>query len=259
MQTVLLNTYLINLARAPERLAAMQGKLAAIDLDYERVEAVDGATLTFPNPNFSEKSYRFLHKRNRTPAEIGCYFSHIECVRRFLAGNASHALILEDDVSFEPGFKAVLSAALEDESWDILRLSTVNSGHKFVYRPLGPNHSLAISLTREKGAGAYVINRRAAKWLNEAMMPMRLAYDVAFDIEYLFDLRASFIVPLIAGQMSDAPSQIQSSIWQYRASHWFYLTVFPFRFYLEFWRVMLRGARLIRWKLKPSPRPFQQS
>ena len=259
MAAVKLNTYLINLDRAKSRLENMQQKLAAINLPIERIAAVDGALLTFPHEGFSENSYRYLHMRKRTPPEIGCYFSHIQCARLLLESDASHALILEDDVSFNPEFRQVLDLALADDSWDILRLSTVSSGRKLPYRKLGAEHKLAIALTREKGAGAYVINRRAAVWLTKAMMPMRVAYDIAFDVEYLYDLRASFISPPVASQISDADSQIQNNLQEYRVSKWHYFTAFPFRFYLEFWRPVLRGFRLLKLRLKSALHPSLQS
>jgi len=77
---------------------------------------------------------------------------------------ATHALILEDALLFEEDLVAALSAALDEQrESDILRLSIVNRGRKFKLKPLTPYRGLAISLTREKGSGAYLINRRAAK------------------------------------------------------------------------------------------------
>lgn len=249
-----LAVYLINMAGADERLLAMRDKLRLAGLPFRRIEGVDGRKLDFPIPEFSERSYRLLHGRRTSPAEIGCYLSHIACARAFLQGGADLALILEDDVSFQPGFLDTLDRAACDRApWNVLRLTTVNSGRKFPVRDLGNGRSLAICLTREKGAGAYVVDRRAARWLVEDLVPMRLAYDIAFDLEYLDGLRACFIEPLPASQISDHPTQIQSTRLAYKLPRWRYGTVLVYRAWLELSRVACRGWRLLAMRLGSRP------
>lgn len=249
-----LNVYLINLERATERLHRMEAKLSAAGLPFERVPAVEGSALRFPHPGFDAWSYRHLHGRRVIPAEVGCYLSHVECARRLLASEASHALILEDDVSFAPDFVAVLRAAmLEGASWDILRLSTVNKGPKFGYRKLPGGRRLAKALTREKGAGAYVINRAAAEWITGKLMPMRLAYDIAFDLEYLGGLRAAFIDPPPTQQRDEKVSQIQNNIKAAKYPATRYLTVLPYRAWLELTRLAFRAGHLAYLRLDVLP------
>lgn len=248
-----LNTYLINLDRATERLRRMEEKLAAAGLPFERVPAVDGSTLTFPHPQFDAWSYRHLHGRRVIPAEVGCYLSHVECARRLLASEASHALILEDDVSFAPDFLPVLRAAMQDGSWDILRLSTVNKGPKYGYQALPGGRRLAKALTREKGAGAYVINRAAAEWITGRLMPMRLAYDIAFDLEYLDGLRAAFVDPVPTLQRDEAVSQIQNDIKAAKYPATRYLTVLPYRAWLELTRLAFRAGHLAYLRMDGMP------
>lgn len=249
-----LDVYLINMDGATERLASMTSSLAGAGLDWQRVPGIKGRELTFPIREFSELSYKLLHGRRRTPPEVGCYLSHIECVRRFLAGHADFALILEDDVTFQDNIVDTLDRAAQcSGDWDLLRLTTVNNGRKFAFRHIGEGQDLAIALTREKGAGAYMINREAAKWIVHRLLPMRLAYDIAFDLEYLDGLDAAFIIPLPASQESDHETQIQMNIQDYKLPKWRYLTVLPYRAYLEVSRFFLRGAKLI-WKkyVRPS-------
>lgn len=246
-----LKIYLINLDRAEGRRAAMERKLSEAGLAAERVPAVDGAALALPSPDFDEAGQMLLHGRRAIPAEIGCYLSHVDCARRLLESDASHALILEDDVSFPPDFAQILAAALADPSdWDILRLSTVNRGRKFAFRPLAPGRALAVCLTREKGAGAYVVNRRAAAWIAESLMPMRMAYDIAFDLEYLWGLHAAFVTPVPVNQKSAHPTQIQSTVGAGKLPLWRYLTVLPVRAFLETSRVILRGLRFLALRLR---------
>lgn len=245
-----LAVYLINMDHAKERLHSMDRKIAAIGLTFERVRAVDGNMIDFPIKEFRESSYKILHGRRTIPAEVGCYLSHIECARRFQLSGAALALILEDDVSFSDDFvdSIDISSALAEE-WDLLRLTTVSSGKKFPIKSLGNGRSLAVALTREKGAGAYLINKRAAKWFTERLLPMKLTFDIAFDLEFLAGLKAAFVFPLPASQVSNHETQIQNNLAAYKLPRWRYFTVLPYRGYLEIARITFRGFRLIRSRL----------
>ena len=240
-----LSTYLINLDRSPERRFRMEAKLMARGLEFERVSAVDGRQLVLPVTDFDEEGYRRRHGRNGNPYEIGCYLSHVECARRMLAAGAAHALVLEDDLFLEEDIVPALSAALNEQGeWDILRLSTVNRGRKFRLKALTPYRSLAISLTREKGSGAYLINRRAAKWIAEDLIPMRLPYDLAFDLEHLAGLRGRFIHPQPVRQSAERGSLIQNELRRFRLPASRYLTVLPYRAFYEFSRFVARARAL---------------
>jgi glycosyl transferase family 25 len=244
-------TYLINLDGAKDRLSLMQAKCELAGLPFERVPAVEGKELSFPIDDFQETAYTFLHGRRRNPGEIGCYLSHIECARRLLASEAQYALILEDDLTFPPDLHQLLQGAVSAaEDWDILRLSTVNSGKKYPFRRISPQRSLALALTREKGSGAYLINRRAAHWFVERLLPMQLPFDLAFDIEYLAGLRSVFVTPVPIGQDTGLPSQIQGKRRALHLSRWHYLIVHPYRAWLETSRFTIRSCRLVRSLLK---------
>ncbi|MGF0521557.1 glycosyltransferase family 25 protein [Agrobacterium pusense] len=245
-----LAVFLINMDSAVKRLADMNARLDAIGLKAERVPGVNGRELTYPIPEFSELSYMLMHGRRTSPPEIGCYLSHVACANRFIGGDADIALILEDDVVFDEDFlDAIDEAVLNGRDWDILRLTTVSNGRKFAFRRLSNGRSLAIALTREKGSGAYLVNRRAGKWIAN-LIPMRLAYDIAFDLEYLAGLKSAFIYPLCATQDADGESQIQNNLRIYRLPRWRYFTVLPYRAYLETSRFLLRGIRLLIAKAK---------
>ncbi|TRW94878.1 glycosyltransferase family 25 protein [Paracoccus sp. M683] len=254
-----LAVYLINMDGATDRLAEMQARLDALGLPFQRLPGVNGRALQFPIPEFSEWSYRLLHGRRRTPPEIGCYLSHVNAARAFLDSQADLALILEDDASFDADLLDTLDrAAMQRGFWNILRLSTVNNGAKYPVCDLGNGRSLAIALTREKGAGAYVIDRRAAGWFTTKLLPMRLAWDIAFDLEYMAGLRAAFVAPLVASQRSEHETQIQAGLSIYKLPRWRYLTVLPYRAWLEVNRLIWRGGRLIAARLSGAGRTGQQ-
>ena len=243
--------FVINLADATQRWHFIETQLQDLGVEYERVAAIHGASLNYPIDEFSERSYKLLHGRRRCPPEIGCYLSHLAAGERFLKTDQSHALILEDDAALDGDIVEVINAAIgKQDEWDILRLSTVNKGRKLPYAPLTGTRQLAISLTREKGAGAYVLNRHAAERLRAKLLPMRLAYDIAFDIEYTYGLRSTFVSPVPVNQITGHPSQIQANIRAYRMPSWRYFTVFPYRTYLETSRVIVRGIRYVSLKYR---------
>ncbi|MBW6506669.1 MAG: glycosyltransferase family 25 protein [Rhodobacteraceae bacterium] len=250
-----LAVYLINLDRAPDRRDRMTARLQAAGITFERVAAVDGRDLRFPIPEFSALSYKVLHGRRTVPAEVGCYLSHIACARRLLESQASHALILEDDAELPDDLIALIDAAIRaGDAWDLLRLSTVNGGPMLPFRRLTARRQLAVALFREKGAGAYVINRRAAAWFVRRLLPMRLAWDIAFDLEYLAGLRAAFVVPVPVSQHSEPVSQIQGDVAASKLPRWRYLTVLPYRLWLELTRLLLRGGRYALLRVRASGR-----
>ncbi|MBY2925583.1 glycosyltransferase family 25 protein [Rhizobium leguminosarum] len=192
------------------------------------------ASFFFPTPDYDERRYRLRHGKRTNPAEVGCYLSHIECAKCFLESSADHALILEDDVEFPPDLCELLLGALDArDSWDILRLSTVNTGRKYSFQRFTTERSLAIALTREKGSGAYMINRQAAEWLVGRMVPMCLPYNLAFNLEYLASLRSVFVSPVPINQCTNFPTQIQLGLRSYRIAGWRRLPVFLFRAWIE--------------------------
>lgn len=147
-------------------------------------------------------------------------------------------------MAFSADFPAILAGALQrSDDWDILRLSTMNSGPKLPYLDIGGGRKLAVAIGREKGAGAYVINRKGAEWITRKLMPMRLSYDIAFDLEYLDGLRVSFITPVPVSQREEKVSQIQSHVRAAKYPRWRCFSVLPFRAWLEMSRVTMRFLR----------------
>ncbi len=118
---------LINLDRSAERLAGVSHHLAAAGLSADRIAAVDGETLTPEQlAKYDRRSAGRLYRRLLDRGEIGCYLSQIEALTRFLATDATHALILEDDAAFGPEFGALVVRLGEvlavRGDWDVVNL-----------------------------------------------------------------------------------------------------------------------------------------
>lgn len=94
---------LINLRASTDRLKRINSQLTALDINYERIEGIDGRALsndikekiTFPY-NHLESKIRFT--RELTDGEIGCFLSHRKCWEKLLQSNEKYALIMEDDI-----------------------------------------------------------------------------------------------------------------------------------------------------------------
>jgi glycosyl transferase family 25 len=203
--------FVINLAAATMRWQHMVEQLAALNLPFTRIDAVLGRELPKPVVGFDENRFQILTGKEGNPGEIGCYFSHIKALSAFLETDASHALILEDDVTLPPELPGLLSLAVEHgEKWDLLRLTSSRVGKFIEIAKLGSHHRLAYNLKVLKNTGAYFINRKAAVACVEKMLPMRLPFDVALDREWDFGFKTACIDPFpielepFEGQISKA-------------------------------------------------------
>jgi len=255
MSHVSWQAYVINLPSAVDRWRCMQVKLEEAGVPFTRIEAILGRGLPQPYPEFDEVGHRRRTGRRPIPAEIGCYLSHLKAIDSLLESGQTHGLILEDDAVFAPGFRAIIDAALaQADAWDVLRLQTVNRDRVIPAFPIDARHALGVSLTRSKGAAAYVLSRKAAEVFRRRLRPMRLAYDIAFDVEYLWGLRAVAVTPHPITADETAPTQIQTNINSYKGGASRYLTVFPFRAAMEMARLTCRMPLLAGLWLRAATR-----
>jgi|SRR6185312_11606909 len=158
--------YLINLARRPDRLEAMQQQGTRLGLAFDRIEAVD-ARATTPSAQ--------LFAPNGPLGEIPrgdqcCTLSHILAWRAFLSGGDSHAAVLEDDVLLSSGAQALL----RDAAWipagiDVVKLEHYGPQDQSVLlsdiREVPGGFRLGRLRSRHTGAAAYILTRRAAELL----------------------------------------------------------------------------------------------
>ena len=236
---------------APDRMEHMKTQLDCLSIPFIRQAGVVGAELLQPHSEFSDWSYKYLHGRGWAPRELGCYLSHMDCLKKFIKSDADYALILEDDVTLNDGLESLITDALRFRAdWNMLRLSTVNHGKWWSVRGLTKHSNLAICLTREKGAGGYLVDRQAAAQMIKHLLPMRLAWDIAFDLEWFLGFKTLGIFPMPINQESDFDTQIQQDLNRIKIKGFkTYITVVPFRLALELSRLAYRSIRLLKLKL----------
>lgn len=149
-QTRVPAVFLINLDGSDQRLAEATAQLNASAIPFQRVSAFDGRNLntdTFAGCD----TRRFLRLMGRPirGGEIGCYLSHLDAARQFLASDARFGLVLEDDFRFLPGTWRLICeltawAAARPVDWDV-----INLGHKKhkIFSPIQHLSTTGVSTT----------------------------------------------------------------------------------------------------------------
>ncbi len=191
----------INLDKDTARLARIAAQLDALGLAWTRIPAVHGAKLAPERRQQLVDVAGYVRRHGMTPnaGEIGCYLSHLEAFQALLAGPASQALVLEDDVGLTPDVPAILEAlAAQAGRWDMVKLSAVHRGTPQAVARLSERHHLTVMLSQCTGSSAYVVNRHAAQVYLERLLPIRLPYDHAYDRGWAMGLKVRRVDPLVA-------------------------------------------------------------
>jgi len=196
--------YVINLDRAPDRLEKFMQSFESTGLDIVRVAAVDGKELTLPHPDCDPNHFRRFHgaQMERRMGSVGCYFSHIKALRQFLETDEEIALICEDDVSAKPELPQILGEVLSfKKHWDMLRLNCLqvpNWSRIPLHVPVSKltlGYRLTAPIYWTGGAGAYLINRKAAEKIVTFLLPMRLHWDHSFEQNWRMNFTILMVVP----------------------------------------------------------------
>ena len=205
-----LQTWVINLDRAPERLARVAAQLQRVGLPFEQLPAVDARRLS-PEQQaaLDEATFRRRHGMTPLPGELGCYLSHVEAMQRMLRSGAEFGLVLEDDVLITERLPAALQGLMAHaDRWDMVKLSAVHSGTPQRILEVAPGQWLAVMLSRCTGSSAYLINRRAAQAYASGLLPMQLPYDHVFDQGWRFGLKVRLLTPTPCIHDEDTASTI---------------------------------------------------
>jgi glycosyl transferase family 25 len=163
-----MRSYLINLKRRPDRLAAMVEQAGSLGLTLERVEALDARGA---EPQAIDRWFERSGPLGEIPrGDKACLLSHRQAWEMFLASGDRHAAFFEDDVRLSPAAAALLA----DDGWIPADVAVVKLEH---YGPRGqrvlldrvqavsPGFELGRVLSRHTGAAAYILSRAAAQLL----------------------------------------------------------------------------------------------
>lgn len=193
-----LHTWVINLDRAPQRLARIGAQLDALGVEWTRFSAVEGKWVPAGEQAalLDRAGFERLHGMTPSLGELGCYLSHVRLMQAFLASPHEFALILEDDVKPTAALPEVLQRLMAAAGrWDMVKLSAIHSGSPIGVLDVGQGHQLGVMFSRCTGSSAYVINRAAAQRYVDRLLPMQLPYDHAYDRGWVYGLKVRRVFP----------------------------------------------------------------
>lgn len=176
--------FVVNLDRHTERLDRLRNSANAHGVEIQRIPAVDGRSLppSYDPTLVDVSGFESRNGRTPLPGEVGCYLSHIEALRAALASASEMAVILEDDVLFEPGLQPFLDDLAKVDGWGLVKLVNhrIRGFKPRARTPSGVVLGRCIHGPMGSSAG-YVVRKAETQKLIDALLPMQLPYDVALE------------------------------------------------------------------------------
>ena len=143
----------------------MTQRLGEINLSFERFPAYLGKNI----PQDLQREFFRLDGSivgHLNEGEVGCYASHLNCMKKFLKTEFPAAIILEDDVNFQPDFPQILALLNERDTptdLDILRLSSFPKYSYVSIDHIKPSVELIKYSKIPPSTGGYYITRNGAQ------------------------------------------------------------------------------------------------
>jgi glycosyl transferase, family 25 len=149
--------YVINLDRAPERMARIRGLLQGMGVPFIRVPAVDGRELTLPAGSVP------LDVWELSPGELALIKSHQKCWDLFDRTGDPYCMILEDDVHFGSGFgEFVTGTSGFPPEADLIKIEATHFKiwlDRHDARPAAGSRKLIRLASPHMGTAGYVLSR----------------------------------------------------------------------------------------------------
>jgi len=209
--------FVINLATAHDRRAAMTSRLTEQGLSAIWIEAVDGRGDAGPAMlALTDLDRATRHHGSLKPTEIACVASHLQVYRRMVAERIPVAVVLEDDVILADDAPALLrirgsnaiAASLHHDEAAVVLMTHVKRGWRFGSRPAGIRSLVPIAGQAWLTSG-YVLTLAAAERLCRTHSPIWMAADNWDLIRRDTGIRLLAVSPPCAWE---APQAQQSSI-----------------------------------------------
>jgi glycosyl transferase family 25 len=158
-----LQAYYINLAHRTDRRASMEAQFEHLGLAGKRVEATLAKDL--PAELLAQHAALGAHMR-LSLREFSVGVNHRKTCSEFLATQARHALILEDDIVLSGRISNFLEQfERNDQGIDLLRIETFNAPAQISRQTKSTLAGIALHSLHgwTWGSAAYIISRRAAQ------------------------------------------------------------------------------------------------
>lgn len=189
--------FLINLDRDTERLVFSDRQLKHAGIEYKRVSAVYGKSLSEEEKHASVNAFRCwcAYGQMLRDGEIGCGLSHYSVYRKMIENNLDAVCVLEDDVILEHNFKEQLDYAVKNIDFcrpQVLLLSN----HTRVTSSIQEVRRARTDMFTE----GYIITRPAAELLLKVNFPMIVPCDHWGRWVKYFGLELFHVFPTVCSQ-----------------------------------------------------------
>ena len=217
--------FVINLASSIERLNRVSDEHNAQNLAFERIDAVDGKTLTDADiaKHYNARLNLKKYHKPLSRGEIGCYLSHRKAWQTIVDRQLDYAIILEDDFVLDRS----IHSAIENinhlkQPWQLIKLAAYkNRNRDIAYaKPLADDQHLAIHKKLMSGCCATAISLAGAKALLKATDTF--ARPVDCDLQHVWEtgVYGFSLLPYPVIQPDSAQSDIRDRSCQVKKSFW---------------------------------------
>lgn len=178
-------TYLINLDGSDERLKRATDILHEQGVVFERVSAFDGRGVDVSNiQDYDENKALAYMGRTLKGGEIGCYFSHLNCAKKFLASDAEFVMVLEDDMQATEDLMIKVDETLDwlesgGIDWYLINIGALKRKihtplHKIQHHILSKAHYFPMTTT------GVIWSRKGAQFFIDSALPVYAPIDNFF-------------------------------------------------------------------------------
>ena len=178
--------FVINLDKSKERWDKLKPLVQRSGIDFERVSGVLGSAMS-DQEKYAVVDYNQYDRIMSIPADngsIGCYMSHVKVWREFLNSQYKYAIVMEDDVTFDPTEFAKVIDSIRTHTfgkWDIISFNLAHKGSPVhMFNITGTDRSLVKYRRRVSLAGCYMITRSGAIKLLKKALPIKMPVDYYF-------------------------------------------------------------------------------
>jgi len=194
-----LHHYIINLARSVRRREVLEAQLVDLGLEHTFVRGLDGLEDDFPFPRYQHLYHPFWGNADSfKPGAFACYLSHSLCWQAIAEGDAAHAVVLEDDVSFQSDNLEAFAGSVLEAPFDLIFINErmqrwISASPLRDEKPLVPVSQLLCSLVRSgefaskvraPGADGYIVSREGARKLMDMLHSRKICMGVDYALVF---------------------------------------------------------------------------
>lgn len=208
--------FLINLDKSPHRLQKSSEQLASQNIEFERIQAIDGTQLSQNEiaKHYSPELNKATYYRNLGYGEIGCYLSHRLAWQKIVENKLPYAIVLEDDFQLTGKLLDVFNAinTLQEE-WHLLKLANYQKRNKPIKarKPINGNFELVIHKKPLTGCCAQAITLQAATQLLKVTERFGCPVDTQIQRVWQTNVPVFALMPFVIEQDDKTHSDISNA------------------------------------------------